>query len=198
MSDKMMHAAFAEAYAALENPRKNASNPAFKSKYANLEEMLNVTRPVLAAEGFCLVQEPVSDEGRVGVRTRVIYRDGESIDFGAYTVSLAKNDPQGAGSAITYCRRYAIAAIFGLAQEDDDGNDASGVKPKPAAETPEQIEARAIDADFELTRKGYELAERKAELADALGNPKNAAEAKSAWRALTPEQRTALRDALAS
>jgi len=137
MADKTMHEAFAEAYAEMNNPKKNANNPAFRSKYANLEELLNVTRPVLTAEGFSLIQEPVSEPGCVGVHTSLHHRSGDSLDFGFYVVPLAKPDAQGAGSAITYCRRYAIAAIFGLAQEDDDGNAASNTRsPAPAANAP--------------------------------------------------------------
>lgn len=126
MADKTMREAFHEAYAEIQNPTKNANNPAFKSKYANLEEMLNVTKPVLVAVGFSLVQQPVSEEGRIGVHTRLLHKSGDEMDFGSFTVDLAKHDAQGAGSAITYCRRYSIGAIFGLAQEDDDGNGASG------------------------------------------------------------------------
>jgi hypothetical protein len=143
VSDKTMHEAFIEAYAEIQNPKKNASNPAFKSKYANLEEMLVVSKPVLIAAGFALVQEPTSDESGVGVATRLIYRTGESLDFGAFTVPLAKRDAQGAGSAITYCRRYAIAAIFGLAQEDDDGNTASA---SPAPRSAPNARSASTDA----------------------------------------------------
>lgn len=128
---KTLAGAFLEAQAEMENPKKNANNPAFKSKYANLEELIAVTKPVLNALGLALVQEPVSDENGVGVRTRIIGH-GEEMDFGAYTVPLAKRDAQGAGSAITYCRRYALASIFALAQEDDDGHAASTPAPKPA------------------------------------------------------------------
>lgn len=125
MSDTTMRAAFMAAYADMANPKKNASNPAFKSKYANLEELLNVTRPVLAANGFALVQQPVNDQEYVGVRTKLLHTGGEEMDFGTILTPLSKHDAQGVGSAITYCRRYAIAAVFGLAQEDDDGNAAS-------------------------------------------------------------------------
>lgn len=126
---RTIHAAFLEAYAEIQNPKKNAANPAFRSKYANLEEMLAVTKPVLVAVGLALVQSPVSDGDRVGIQTRIMDGEGASLDFGSFTVALSKPDPQGAGSALTYCRRYSIGAIFGLAQEDDDGNAASGHTP---------------------------------------------------------------------
>jgi hypothetical protein len=144
VSDKSIHQAFIEAYAEMTNPKKNASNPAFKSKYANLEELIAVTRPILTAVGLALVQQPVSEDGAIGVHSYLMAATGETIDFGSYTVPLAKHDAQGAGSALTYTRRYSIAAIFGLAQEDDDGNAAAkpqpknDAKPQPVPETKPQ------------------------------------------------------------
>lgn len=144
MSERTIHQAFIEAYAEMANPKKNATNPAFRSKYANLEELLAVTRPILAAVDLALVQEPVSEEGRSGVHTYLKYKTDETLDFGSYTVPLAKHDAQGAGSAITYTRRYAIAAIFGLAQEDDDGEAAA--KPRPKREGKHQAAVKTADA----------------------------------------------------
>lgn len=135
MAYTTIYAAFMTAYADMTHPKKNAFNGGFKNKYANLEELINVTRPHLVANGLALVQQPVNGEGTIGVHTKLLHTSGESLDFGAYTVPLAKHDAQGAGSAITYCRRYAIAAIFGLVQEDDDGNAAARPQAvaKPAA-----------------------------------------------------------------
>lgn len=142
MAERTIHQAFIEAYADMSNPKKNAANPAFRSKYANLEELLAQTRPILAAVELALVQEPVSDDGRIGVHSYVVHSSGAGIDFGHYTVPLAKHDAQGAGSALTYTRRYAIAAIFGLAQEDDDGNAAS--KPQAARESKPQAAVKTV------------------------------------------------------
>jgi hypothetical protein len=126
------------------NPKKNATNPAFRSKYANLEELLAQTRPILAAVDLALVQEPVSEDGSIGVHSYLVHKSGETLDFGHYTVPLAKHDAQGAGSVLTYTRRYAIAAIFGLAQEDDDGEAAS--KPRPRREGKPQAAVKTADA----------------------------------------------------
>ena len=156
MAERTIHQAFIEAYAAMNNPTKNASNPAFRSKYANLEELLAQTRPILAAVELALVQEPVSEEGRSGVHTYLKYKTDETLDFGRYTVPLSKHDAQGAGSALTYTRRYAIAAIFGLAQEDDDGNAASKpqAKREPEAQAaPESKPAPAVETVSESVLK---------------------------------------------
>lgn len=150
MAERTIHQAFIEAYADMSNPKKNAANPAFRSKYANLEELLAQTRPILAAVELALVQEPVSEGGSVGVHSYLLHTSGERLDFGHYTVPLAKHDAQGAGSALTYTRRYAIAAIFGLAQEDDDGNAASKpqakreTKPQAAPESKPQAAVKAV------------------------------------------------------
>lgn len=144
MAERTIHQAFIEAYADMSNPKKNAANPAFRSKYANLEELLAQTRPILAAVELALVQEPVSEDGSIGVHSYLIHKSGATLDFGHYTVPLAKHDAQGAGSALTYTRRYAIAAIFGLAQEDDDGQEAS--KPQAKRETKPQPAVKSADA----------------------------------------------------
>lgn len=134
-----MRARFLEAYSQMPDPVKNADNPAFKRdgkvlRYADLEAFIDIAKPILLACGFALIQPPVSEGDRVGVATRLLYKTGEEMDFGSFTVALAKADPQGAGAAITYCRRYALASIFGLAQEDDDANSASkGAAPKTPA-----------------------------------------------------------------
>jgi hypothetical protein len=128
VSERTIHQAFIEAYAEM----------------ANLEELLAVTRPILAAVDLALVQEPVSEDDRIGVHSYLTHKSGEALDFGSYTVPLAKHDAQGAGSAITYTRRYAIAAIFGLAQEDDDGEAAS--KPRPRREGKPQAAVKTADA----------------------------------------------------
>lgn len=138
---KTMHEAFIEAYAQMPDPQKNAENPAFKRdgkpmRYADLEAFLDVAKPILVACGFALIQRPVNEDERVGVHTYLLHTSGETMDFGQFTVALSKPDPQGAGAALTYCRRYAVAAIFGLAQEDDDANRASTLpgdaKPAPS------------------------------------------------------------------
>lgn len=106
--------------------KKEDTNPFFKSKYAGLPSVLEVVLPILQKHGLLLIQCPISSEERVGVETSIIDEEtGESIKAG-FTMALAKNDPQGAGSAITYARRYSLISILGLnVDEDDDANVAS-------------------------------------------------------------------------
>lgn len=110
----------------IENPTKNAANPHFKSRYADLAEIINTSREVLAKHGLVVVQSPGMEDGDCTVESLVLHNSGEWIQ-GVARSPLQKNDPQGVGSAITYLRRYSLAALLGLAQEDDDGNAGSAV-----------------------------------------------------------------------
>ena len=105
------------------NILKTSENPYFKSKYAKLEDILNEYRPIWTKHGLSISQHPVTDEqGRIGVQTEVYHNSGEYRIFPPFYLTLTKNDPQGGGSAITYARRYSLAAVLGIQQEDDDGN----------------------------------------------------------------------------
>jgi hypothetical protein len=124
--------ALAKVAAAISNPSKNAANPHFRSKYADLAEIVNVSRELLAAHGVVAIQSPGMEDGLCTVDTLLTHTSGEWIR-GHAAAPLQKNDPQGVGSAVTYLRRYALAGMLGLAQEDDDGNAASGPRPAPKA-----------------------------------------------------------------
>lgn len=119
--------ALTAAQSELKNPYNKADNPYFKSKYAPLHNILNDVRPVLAKHGLSVIQRPAtSEDGSVGVETMILHNSGQYIVFEPFYMKLAKNDPQAAGSAITYARRYALNAVLGIAgEDDDDGNEAS-------------------------------------------------------------------------
>jgi hypothetical protein len=104
---------------------KDASNPFFKSKYADLPTVIDAVKPALNDAGIVFIQSATpSDSGTLSLVTRLIHESGEWIEDTAIA-PLQKNDPQGYGSAITYLRRYSLAAITGLYQDDDDGQAAS-------------------------------------------------------------------------
>lgn len=100
------------------------TNPAFKSRYASLSAILKTIGPVLAKHGLAIVQFPVSSDGRVGCTTRIVHESGESMEE-TLLLPLAKNDPQGAGSAITYARRYGLSGALGIVADDDDDGEAA-------------------------------------------------------------------------
>ena len=107
----------------VENAMKSSTNPHFKSKYVDLAEILNTVRPVFSANGIAIVQTPTFESGVASVETMLCHESGEFISS-VCSSPVSKQDAQGIGSAITYLRRYSLAAMCGIAQEDDDGQHA--------------------------------------------------------------------------
>ncbi len=99
----------------------------FSYKYAPLDEVLNLVRPILSKHGLSVIQAPVMSEGMVGVTTTLLHESGEWIEFEPILLKMDKQSAQGAGSAITYARRYSISAVLGISSEDD--NDANSIEP---------------------------------------------------------------------
>lgn len=126
---------------------KDATNPAFRNKYASLDSIMEQVRPVLARHGLAVVQSmtaPDTVDGRVvglAVETRLIHRSGEWL-AGSVTLPVEKATAQGTGSALSYGRRYGLSALLGLTAEDDDGNAASTRQPM-REETRQQPRATA-------------------------------------------------------
>lgn len=121
--------ALAKAQAEIENASKNSSNPHFKSKYADLAEVINTVRPVFSSHGLSISQFPSFADGLASVETVLMHSSGQWMS-GTASAGVTKQDAQGVGSAITYLRRYSLAAVAGIAQEDDDANAAVGSRPK--------------------------------------------------------------------
>lgn len=107
--------------------QKDKINPAFRSKYLSLDGLMEQVLPALNAQGLVWVTMPgAGQDGEPALDYRLIHvSSGEEIT-GVMPLMLAKRDPQGQGSALTYARRYSLMAVLGLvADEDDDGNHAS-------------------------------------------------------------------------
>jgi hypothetical protein len=168
-------AALAKAQSTIENATKGSVNPAFKSRYADLAEVLNTCRPVLAKNGIALMQSTSFDGSMVSVTTVLAHSDGGYVSSVARAVP-AKTDAQGIGSCTTYLRRYSCSAACGISQEDDDGNSAThGGKPEPIVKTKPTID-HWLDARQAL---------RDAATVSELGN---------VWRDLSADARKALAD----
>jgi hypothetical protein len=111
---------------------KDSTNPHFRKKYADLSSVIEAIKQPLNDAGISFIQTPSpSQSGFLCLTTRLIHESGEWIEDTA-TMPLPKSDPQGFGSAMTYCRRYALAAFVGVYQDDDDGNAGSVVPPASA------------------------------------------------------------------
>lgn len=131
-SIKELSTALAQAQMEVENASKNAVNPHFRNSYADLAEVLNTVRPVFTKHQLAITQWPMYAEGVASVETVLTHASGEFISNVA-SCRVTKDDAQGVGSAITYLRRYSLAAVAGIAQEDDDGNVASQKSQKRAS-----------------------------------------------------------------
>lgn len=122
------YSAFIKAQGEFEPAIRNKANPAFKSKYADLEAVYDACRAALQANRIGIVQKPgLFVDGCLLMTTKLFHEDGGGEE---QTMSVPipnnKQDAQGIGSAITYMRRYSLLAFLGIPQEDDDGNAASG------------------------------------------------------------------------
>ena len=114
--------------AQLQRAPENAKNPFFKSNYADLGSVWDTCRQLLTDNGLSVVQmpstPPVEFLPAVSLTTILMHESGEWISD-TVTTPIAKSDPQGVGSALTYMRRYALAGMVGIVTGDDDGNNAS-------------------------------------------------------------------------
>ena len=108
----------------INNASKDAKNPHFRSSYASLGSVIEAIKEPCNKHGIVIIQ--TLSEGTTGLHlsTRAIHSSGQWIEDTAFS-PLPKADPQGVGSATTYLRRYSLAALMCITQEDDDGNAAS-------------------------------------------------------------------------
>lgn len=141
---KDLASALAKAQGEMRNAAKSSDNPFFKSKYADLAECLNVVREPLAKNGLSVMQanEGVAN-GYMSVTTLLMHSSGQYIKTTG-SFPIGKQDAQGNGSALTYARRYSLAAMLGIAQEDDDGNAACELQNQPQrAQQRKQVQSQA-------------------------------------------------------
>lgn len=121
-------AALSKAQGSMQNAVMNRTNPHFKSKYADLSSVLDAIRAPLSASGLAVVQTMQASEGRLVLRTTLMHASGQFVSTEYPLPSSQK--PHEMGSALTYARRYSLAALIcNASDEDDDGNAAMAGKP---------------------------------------------------------------------
>jgi hypothetical protein len=133
--------ALVDAQTAMPAVKKDGKNPHFDSTFVTLDELIAVTRPVLNQHGLAIRQLPITnDAGMPILRTTIVHgASGEELTADT-PLFLPRNDMQAFGAAVTYARRYAWAAMLGIAsEEDDDGNSAT-----PTDAAPSQPKAKMI------------------------------------------------------
>ena len=122
---------------AIGNVSADRVNPAFKSKYASLSEILDTVKAVAREHNLAVHQSLSSAEGQVRVTTTFLHDSGESHDSGTLAF-IAPGDAQKLGSAITYLRRQSLQTACGISTDiDDDGAKASGSAPQRSPARPD-------------------------------------------------------------
>lgn len=174
-SIKELLSALAKAQGEMGVALKDSNNPFFHSTYADLASVWEVARGPLSKYGLCIIQIPeLLGEGIVLI-TVLGHSSGEFITS-RYPITpmrqardqgwMFSNDPQSIGSAITYAKRYTLAAMLGIAtsEDDDDGEKAMGrdkAEEKPAPQKavskltkipPKKVEAPSVPSP-EMVKK---------------------------------------------
>lgn len=121
-----LYAALAKAQASFHSALKDASNPFFKSKYADLSAIWESCKDALKDNGLVLMQPTfyLESAGQWVVNTRIYNATGDFVEGHTPILVSKQNDPQAFGSATTYARRYGASALLGIVTEDDDAEGA--------------------------------------------------------------------------
>lgn len=165
-------AALSKAQADITGALKDSQNPFFKSKYADLASCWDACRKQLAANNLAVIQTVYVhwDSGQTMLSTTLAHSSGEWIRSDLPV--LAKDlSPQAQGSGITYARRYALAAIVGLAQIDDDAEAAQGRKPltvDPRGDMGKDVDWNVRDSFVNQFRAAFDLDAEEKDIALAV------------------------------
>ena len=125
-----LSAALSKAQGKIVGAVKDSANPFFRSKYADLATCWDACREQLSSNGLSVIQGCEAGDGFLAVTTRLMHSSGQYVES-TLRVHPKDDSPQAYGSAITYARRYALAAMVGLAQVDDDAEAAQGRNKQP-------------------------------------------------------------------
>jgi len=136
--------ALSKAQSQITGALKDSANPFFKSKYADLAACWDACRKQLTDNNLSVIQTTDLAGDIVVVRTTLAHASGQWI-AGVLPVKAKDDGPQAQGSGITYARRYALAAIVGLAQIDDDAEAAQG-RAAPAVREIAKVDTKQVNA----------------------------------------------------
>ena len=139
----------------MSNPKKGATNPFFKSKYADLNAIREAVIPTLNAHGISVLQPIVHLEGKNFVKTILLHESGEFLESVTEIIYNKQNDAQAQGSGISYARRYALQSFVCVGADDDDGQKA--VQQKPQATKEVMQKAKKANATIEQIKTKYSV-----------------------------------------
>lgn len=112
--------ALAKAQGEIEGATKDSKNPHFKSSYADLASVWQACRKPLSSNGLAITQTVICEEESQFLVTTLGHSSGQWMKS-FMKLPLQRPGPQELGSCLSYCRRYGLAAMVGVFQEDDDG-----------------------------------------------------------------------------
>jgi hypothetical protein len=152
---KQIATALLKAQSEMSNPKKGATNPFFKSKYADLNAIREAVIPTLNENGISVLQPIVHVEGKNFVKTILLHESGELMDSLTEIIYNKQNDAQAQGSGISYARRYALQSFVCVGADDDDGQKA--VQNKPNATTEILLKAKQGGFSLEQIKSKYTI-----------------------------------------
>lgn len=152
---KQIATALLKAQSEMSNPKKGATNPFFKSKYADLNAIREAVIPTLNENGISVLQPIVHIEGKNFVKTILLHESGEFLESITEIIYNKQNDAQAQGSGISYARRYALQSFVCVGADDDDGQKA--VQQKPNATKEVMQKAKTANATIEQVKQKYSV-----------------------------------------
>lgn len=152
---KQISTALLKAQSEMSNPKKGATNPFFKSKYADLNAIREAVIPTLNENGISVLQPIVHVDGKNFVKTILLHESGELMDSLTEIIYNKQNDAQAQGSGISYARRYALQSFVCVGADDDDGQKA--VQQKPNATTEILLKAKQGGFSLEQIKTKYTI-----------------------------------------
>ena len=172
---------------------KDSNNPFFKSSYADLTSVIKVIKQPFADNGLSFVQFPITSEGGkgVGVSTMIMHSSGQWVQ-GEYLLPMDKITAQGAGSAITYARRYALQAMAGIPTVDDDAEGAMFRGQPVVQEPPQKRVSKTLVQSVVALVISSQASEETSELIEALAEL-DEIEKQVIWKQLTTKQKEFVR-----
>lgn len=152
---KQIATALLKAQSEMSNPKKGATNPFFKSKYADLNAIREAVIPTLNENGISVLQPIVHVDGKNFVKTILLHESGELMESLTEIIYNKQNDAQAQGSGISYARRYALQSFVCVGADDDDGQKA--VQQKPNATTEILLKAKQGGFSLEQIKSKYTI-----------------------------------------
>lgn len=160
---KNIATALLKAQSEMSNPKKGATNPFFKYKYADLNAIREAVIPTLNENGISVLQPIVHVDGKNFVKTILLHESGESLESLTEIIYNKQNDAQAQGSGISYARRYALQSFVCVGADDDDGNKAVNNTSKQKEKATTEILKKAKSGKFtiEQVKAKYEVSKEQ-------------------------------------